>query len=303
MTDQTNTPTQETAAIHDVARHARRVRFCIRALCWATMPSVLMIVTELPFRLIDHRPASTVWLLWTLFSMLPVFPVLVCMVVEQERTHKAWRKFTHLLAPRQGEIKRTWRAWNFSTDLSASRQEEIRSNISSSEIGPLLEVTLTGARNGSFIDVPSVLLVSLLRSLREEDEVVVTQEQRGLLHEFVLHQMTIRNGVEKVDIARNEVRPAAISALALLGNRSSIPVLERFARKTHDPALRQAALQSADQIRERMPYDPEQMLRSASAPERTDTLLRAAAADKSLDSSSQQLLRANLSENPSEPEQ
>jgi len=174
--------------------------------------------------------------------------------------------------------------------------------VSVAEIGPLLEVTLTAARRGGFMNMPEALLVSLLSSLREADEVVLTQEQRGLLHELVIHQMTIRNGVEKINnIARNEVRPAAISALALLGNRSSLPVLERFARKTRDPELRQAALHSADQIRERMPSDPEQMLRAANAPEHTDTLLHAAA-DKSNDISSQQLLRANLSGNPSEPE-
>ena len=305
MTDQTNTPTQETAAIHDVARHARRVRFCIRALCWATMPPALVIVSAVLLSLVYHRPPGSVFLFWflALFSLLPMFPALVCMVIEQSHTFKTWDRFMHLLAPRQGQIKRIWRGWELSTDLSASNQEEIRGKMSVAEIGPLLEVTLTAARRGGFLNMPAALLVSLLSSLREADEVVLTQEQRGLLHELVIHQMTIRNGVEIAELALPEVRPAAISALALLGNRSSLPVLERFARKTHDPALRQAALQSADQIRERMPYDPKQMLRAANAPERTETLLRAATADKSTDNSSQQLLRANLSENPSEPEQ
>lgn len=206
--------------------------------------------------------------------------MLVWMVVDQRFGLKARGKLTHLLA---------------------SRQEEIRGNIRSSEIGPLLELILTGAIKGNFYDVPA-LLVSLLSSLRAEEEVVLTQEQREALHELVIDPMTIHGSFSTVEAIRRKVRPAAIRALALLGNRSSLPVLERFARKTHNPELRQAARQSADQIRERMAYEPQQMLRAASAPERTETLLRAAAADKSTDTSSQQLLRANLSGNPSEPE-
>ncbi len=281
MPDQPGTSIHETAAIHELAHQARQVRLCMRTMDWMKMPFVLMLAYALLFCQIDDRPASTGWMLSVLFSTLLTSLMFVWMYVEQRRTLKAWRKLRHILA---------------------SRQEEIRGNIRFSEIGNLLEVTVTGARKGSFVDVPAALLGSLLRSLRAEDEVVLTQDQRELLHELVIPRKTIRNGGQIVDIARNEVRTAATIALALLGNRSSLPVLERFARKTDDPALRKAALQSADQIRERMPYDPKQMLRAASAPERTDMLLRAVAADKSTDNSSQQLLRANLSGNPSERE-
>jgi len=282
MTDQPVTPTQEAAAIHDIARHARRLRLCVRRLYWTMMPFVLMIGYITLFSLVDHRPASTIGLFLAIFAAVPMFSMFVWMIVEQQRAGKSCTTFTELLT---------------------SRQEEIKGNLSPSEIGPLLEVTMTGAINGNFIEVPAALLGSLLSTCRAEDEIVLTQEQRGLLHELVIHHLRISDGAGMIESTRRKVRPAAISALALLGNRSSLPVLERFARKTDNPALRQAALHSADQIRERMPYDPKQMLRAANAPERTETLLRAATADKSTDNSSQQLLRANLSENPSEPEQ
>ena len=128
-------------------------------------------------------------------------------------------------------------------------------------------------------------------SVRTEDEVILIATQRHLLHELVMRGYWHRNGLEEAE--RTALRLPAIRALGLLGNFSSISVLERCARKTTDLALRQSALQSIEEIRERLKYGPEVMLRASQAPEHPEMLLRAVSGDKPQNWDGWQLLRAD----------
>lgn len=163
------------------------------------------------------------------------------------------------------------------SDLFRDEHSDTRRSLTSADIGPLLDITV--AICGNSLEVPTAMLGDALKAVRAEDEVNLTENQRNFLHELVtpkfLH-FKLRDGPPMLEKDRGKVRPAVIAALALLGNRTSIPVLERFARKTKDSVLRQSALQSVEQIRERLKYGPDQMLRASRAPQNPGTLLRAA---------------------------
>jgi len=108
----------------------------------------------------------------------------------------------------------------------------------------------------SEIESAAALLGALLQSLRAEDEVILTKDQRKRLHELVMPGrwdpwFMGAGGVGGkytmvFQTLRHNLRPAAIGALGLLGDSSSIPVLERFARKTDDPDLLSDALRAAE---------------------------------------------------------
>ena len=179
-------------------------------------------------------------------------------------------------------------------DIFRADYSELRRNVSSSAIASLLDV-ITGPRDDNLLPTLMALLNDLLKSLKAEDTVVLTNDQRSVLHELVIQgrqdAIPPRSAAELGESERRSLRPSIIGALALLGNASSIPVLERFAETTVDSDLRQTALHSVEQIRERLQYGPEEMLRASRAPERPDTLLRAALPDKPHDHDPQELLR------------
>lgn len=100
-------------------------------------------------------------------------------------------------------------------------------------------------------------------------------------------------GPQIAENVRCELRPTVIDAPGLLGDSSSIKVLERFSGKTPNPMLRQSAKNAAEQIRERLQYGPDQMLRASAAPDRPDQMLRAVCADHSRYDDPQALLRAD----------
>jgi hypothetical protein len=207
-------------------------------------------------------------------SML-VIPVLLCVVIVIWNKQSAWR--------------------NLSVSFT-TKQTTVQDSLSSSSIGPMLEVTFLG-ENARCIQPSVALLNRLLKSVDIGDAVVLTLNQRGLLHICVTQGhwgwLPLQDG-NGLQAERCDLRPAAVSALGVLGDPTSIPILERFARKSKDPDLCASALRSTGQIRERFSYGSEQMLRASVAPQCPDTLLRPAAADKSQDSEPHQLLRADL---------
>ena len=182
------------------------------------------------------------------------------------------------------------------TKLLRSDYRELRRDVSSGAIAPLL-VVIGCQRNDDLFPTLMALLSDLLKAIQEEDALDLTKEQRQVLHKLVepgKQDATVaRSAHELGEAERRELRPSIVRALAWLGNASSIPVLERFSEFTDDPELRQSALQSVEQIRARLQYGPEEMLRASRAPERPDTLLRAALPDKPHDHDPQQLLRAD----------
>ncbi|MCW3099648.1 MAG: hypothetical protein JWL77_5266 [Chthonomonadaceae bacterium] len=187
--------------------------------------------------------------------------------------------------------------------------DDVRHTVPLSAIGPLLEVlsavTIAPYDRLVYDDIasPATLLGALLQSLRPEDAVVLTNFQRKRLHEIIrtTHSVweewgLVENGVcgkDRVlsDTLCRQLRPNAVGALGLLGNGSSIPVLERFVKQTDDSNLRQSALEAIEQIRKRVQYGSEEMLRACRAPERSNTLLRAASGDRPQPDDAQHLLR------------
>ena len=275
MTDNSDGSALQEDMIHEAARRARKCKSVRRAVVLATAPIVLLIV---PAGIINMggEGATNTLLLWAMLLISPVLPIFVWMNVEWGRAETSYSKLNHI----------------FLTGHSDARQ-----SVSSSAIGSLLEVTMTDGVGLSFLETLAALLVDLLKSVRAEEEVVLTANQRHILHELVMpgrwDWCQVREGPGIGEAERRALRTAAVHALAVLGNGSSIPVLERFARKTDDPDLRQTALQSIEQIRERLQYGPAEMLRASRASERPDTLLRAALPDKPHDHDPQQLLRAD----------
>jgi len=185
-------------------------------------------------------------------------------------------------------------------------RENAREVAPPSAIGPLLEGTIAeaaivGMSEADGLMVATALLTALLQSLRPEDEVVLTLHQRERLHEIIMppkkelwfgtggvggkNSVAVRN-------LRDRLRPTVVGAMGMLGNSSSIPLLERFAATTQNSDLRASALHALELVRERVRYGPEQMLRASETPKSPDILLRAAEPDRAQQSESQQLLRA-----------
>jgi hypothetical protein len=276
MTNPSGKPTLEEETIIEMARRARMLHICTRALSWTVLPCLFGITFAVITSVAQHQHAGAS-LFWKM--LLPTFPLLsVCIwiAVEAVRTKSVCSKFS---------------------DVFTTGRSDALSGVSSSAIGPLLDMLMPGAINADFLPRQVALLGDLLKSVREEEDVFLTADQRNQLHELVIvgrwHWFNLHDDRQLGEDERRAVRPSAISALAVLGNRASIPVLERFARKTDDPELHASALHSLEQIRERLQYGPEQMLRASTAPERPDTLLRAFSADKPQSRDPQQLLRAD----------
>ena len=276
MTNQHCEPTLAENTIKEVALQARTLRTCIHALMWTALLCTLMMATAAIENMSRLQPVSNTLFCRLVLLALPMLPMFGWMAVERRRTNRSCSKFR---------------------DTFIDEHNDVQQGLSSSTIGPLLDVTMTGAINGNFLQVPTTLLGDLLKSIRVENEVILTNDQRQLLHELVIRghwdRIKVRDGPGMDEHERCALRPSAIGALALLGNGSSISVLERFARKTDDPELQQSALLSVEQIRERLRSRPEEMLRASRAPERPDTLLRAVSPDKQQATDSQELLRAD----------
>ena len=269
MTNPSGKPTLQEETINAVARRARTLRTRVRVMACITLSWILVTVSSVII-------ASPAFGRWGMLLGLLILPVFIWINVEEARARSSCRKFS---------------------DIFVTGHSDALQSVSSSAIGPLLEVTITGAINGRFLQTPAALLGDLLKTVRAEEEVVLSNGQRNLLHELVIRgrwdRIKVHYGIGMEKAVRCELRPSAIRSLSWLGDRSSIPVLERFARKTDDPELRQSALQSIEQIRERLQYGPEQMLRASRSPEHPDTLLRAVSPAKPHDHDPQQLLRAD----------
>lgn len=276
MTSPFVNPTLEEAAIKALARHARIQHILTQALSWTVVPGLLGMTYAVITGIVWHQHVGTDLFWRVVLPWGPLLSVGMCIAVDRMRKRGVRSKFSAVFATERGDAL---------------------AGVSSSAIGPLLEMLMPGARNRDLLPVQAALLADLLHSVRATEEVVLTEDQRNVLHELVivgrwtwfnLHDDKLLDEKE-----RHVVRPSAIHALALFGNRSSIPVLERFARKTDDPALRQAALRSVEQIRERLRYGPAEMLRASRAPEHPETLLRAVSPDKPQARDSQPLLRSD----------
>ena len=260
--------------IGKMARRARTISTVWKGIA-VGMSSFMLILAGCLMLLVhtgDHRPGGASEMFWI---GLPAFSgLLLCfwVIAEQGRLGESCRSLSDRLTPGHSDFDQS---------------------VSASSIGPLLELTLTG----SCSHVPTAMLVDMLQSVRPEEAVVLTADQRRLLHVLVIagtwDALTMRNGPSLNEEERYALRPPAISALAVLGNSSSIPVLERFIQKTLDLKLRASALQSIEQIRKRAQVRPAEMLRASTAPERPDTLLRAVSPGNPLSCDPQQLLRAD----------
>jgi hypothetical protein len=275
MTEQSGNPVLAEETINKSARRARNLRTCMRGIVWTTLPCAFAMMSVLIANAARHQPDNQSLCFWMLLMASPMLPFFLWMVAELALQSMSRREFSDV----------------FVEGHSADRQ-----GVSSALIGPLLDITMAGAVNGNILPLPTALLGDLLKTVRAEDEVVLTADQRHFLYRLVIrgHWDSINSlyGPEIGESVFCELRPAAIDALAVLGNSSSISVLGRFARKTKDSVLRQSALHSIKQIRERMRFGPDQMLRASRAPDHPDTLLRAAAGDKP-HRDGKQLLRAD----------
>ena len=275
MITSSDMPTDVEETIYELARHVRAVRKCGKKLSWTfwlIMCAVIFVAVanfgrhELPVPFNDYGG---------ILLVLPFLPMLTKGAVENLRCYREDHKLRSIL--RAG--------------YNAARQQ-----VSSPTIGPLLDI-LAGTTRDEFLLVLMALLNDLLKSLSAKDAVVLTKDQRDILHALVLpklqNQIRVCSDTKLIERERNKVRPLVIHALGLLGNDTTIPVLERFAMETHNPVLRQSALYSVGQITERFRFGSETMLRASTAPEGPDTLLRAALPDKPHDHDPQQLLRAD----------
>ena len=286
MKDQNTAPTPPIDAINRAAERAYALRLPARWMAGTAVPWIIITLATPIFQLLAEaflgRPIDhAVAFLYELPLMIPFLSVGIWWLVERSHLRKAFRELHGIFVPGHNA------AWQIVPPLA---------------IGPLLEATLAEATLISVWendDIASVteLLGALLESIQVEDEAVLTEFQRKRLHELVMPGCWYDTGgvggknTVVLNTLRGKLRPAGIGALAVLGDSSSILVLERFARKTDDPDLRQTVLQSIEQIRERLQYGPAEMLRASRAPERPDTLLRAALPDKPHDHDPQELLR------------
>ena len=274
MTNPLDAPTSAEEMIRKVAQNTCTMRSYARGWTWA--------ISLYIFAVLGYGFAVTSGLIvedrsLTHGMLVYVFPpmLIVRMVVEYVRESRSHRILREIFRPGCSDV---------------------RQNVSSSAISPLLDI-LSSTIDDNFFSVLIVLLKDLLKSLRAEDALILTKDQRNILHGLIMPGRqdpgAARSTTELQETERRALRPSVVSALALLGNSSSIPVLERFARKTDDSELRQAALQSITHIRERLLYGPEEMLRASRAPEHPETLLRAVSPDRPQATDSLELLRAD----------
>lgn len=190
-----------------------------------------------------------------------------------------------------------WAQRSGELDLLLSEDgSDVDTRLSPTMIGPLLEIVGGEVGVQSNFRMPLATLRSLLLTVREEDSVMLTPKQRKYLH--TLTQERFRHiDYPPSDVhlreASGDLCMAAVSALGVLGNSASIPMLERFARKTNRPEFQAATRRSIEQIRGRMHYGSEQLLRAGAAPEPPNTLLRTVSTVSLPDSHPEQLLRAD----------
>jgi hypothetical protein len=126
-----------------------------------------------------------------------------------------------------------------------------------------------------FHDILALRLESLLREVRPEDGVVLTPVQLKTLVGMAMYMSP--GGPTSLPVSRE----AAIKALGVLGNRSSLPALRRA--RGYNAAEREAARISIAEIETRCPSGSDTMLRPASKPDSGNELLRpgtAAASEK-----------------------
>ncbi len=278
-------PMQVVEAINQLTRRARALETARQWLGRSALTGLIAFFLYAGYALTHEYSKGPVTIPYKLFLMIPLLPCLLMViwaVIASHRLRKAYRQYSSVFAL---EHNQNWQ------------------RVSAAAIGPLLEVTLTGMIDGRFVERPISLLFTLLKSVRAEDEVNLTPFQLQLLHELVAPGRTnwkrvgsTRHRCENVEAMRREELPTVIGTLGLLGNSSSISLLERFSKMTDEEPLRQVALQSIEQIRERMRYGPEQMLRATGAPQAPETLLRVASADESQGQDPQQLMRAARTE-------
>jgi hypothetical protein len=166
-------------------------------------------------------------------------------------------------------------------------------------IDSLIDITYMTVSQGMGVTPIVQLLGNQLFSLSREDAVTLSPLRRKFLHVLISRNELSVPKWQRTDYhnhrtgIQQELLPAIVYALGFIGDRTSIPVLERFADFTDDPELRQSALNSIEQIRERLKYGPEQMLRASRLPEQADTLLRATTGAQDANSDPDELLRAN----------
>lgn len=262
-------------ALKVTARRARALHAVSQALGWSTLPVLLTIAGSMLSSAL-HLTGNEHLFAWLTLAATPLFLLFLCMMIEMMRASAACRKLRSLFLV---------------VHRPGSRL------VSPAAIGPLLDMMQAVEADVNFFEVPVALLGELLESAREEDHVVLSEAQRGVLHRLVIRGRWDREWLKKRSepvfekAFDYEARPPAIHALAWLGDRSSIAVLERFAAQTGDVDLRAAALLSTEQIRRRLVYSPEELLRGSSAPNGTAMLLRAARAERPAEAG--ELLRAN----------
>jgi len=249
---------------------------------WLVLTLITLLIKMLVESFTGQQSDNALVFLYEAPLLIPFLGVGCWWMVEQGRLHEAFYSLRHIFVP---------------------GRQSAREIASPDVIGPLLEVILAeagavGTLEADVLVSPTELLKALMRSLRPEDDVILTHSQRAQLHEIVLPtlgQQFLGNGAKNAVVIqnlRNKLRPAAVNALGVLGDSFSIPLLERFAATTQNAEMRASALHSLEQIRERVRSGPEQLLRAGDVPQRPDTLLRPVVSDGTPQSDPQQLLRA-----------
>ena len=233
--------------INEMGQRARDLQARMRTLLWAIVPLGLVGAGIALVNTISHHGLGDAEFVLMGLLALPALGALVWMVVAQGRLLKSFQGLRGSFVPGPSDVRKV---------------------ASPSAIGPLLEATLaaatiTSAWDHSAIDAATALLDALLQSVRPDDKVVLTEDQRNRLQELVLpgrgdFMFKGAGGVGgKTTVAlqtlRGNLGPAAVRGLGVLGDLTSVPVLERFARTTRDDTLRQSALHSIEQIRTSQP--------------------------------------------------
>lgn len=231
--------------IKDLGQRALDLQARMRTLMWATLPLGIVFVGVFLLNASLHQGTNNVEFILMGLAALPAIGAMVMMVVAQGRLSKAFKGLHYTSSP---------------------SLDDVRQFAPPSAIGPLLEgtlaaATITSAWDHRAIDSATALLNALLQSVRPEDQVVLTSDQRQRLQDLVLpgrgdSMLKGAGGVGgKSTVAlqnlRNALCTAAVGALGVLGDLSSIPLLERFAGQTRDGDLKQSALRSVEQIRAR----------------------------------------------------
>jgi hypothetical protein len=271
MQDRNTGSTPQVDAIDRVLERAYAMRLPVRWMAWTGAPWIAITIATPVLHLLaeaflGQKLDLAVAYLYELPLMLPFLSMGCWWAVEQGRFRKAFPELRNVFVPGQSDARQI---------------------APPSAIGPLLEVTLAeagviGIWDEKELTSVTALLDALLRSLRLEDAVALTADQRKRLHEIVMPGRREDwylgvggvGGKKTVVYQRvcDRLRPAAIKALGLLGDASSIRPLERFANKTRSPEMRTSALHSVTQIRERSEHGPEQSLQAGKSPELSSLL-------------------------------